>query len=62
MKKNKRYWSQAKKIIPGGNMFLSKRLNNDAIKDWPIYFSKSKDCYVWDLYKRKYVDLGLVFL
>ena len=40
-------------------MFLSKRLNNDVVKDWPIYFSKSKDCYVWDLYKRKYVDLGL---
>ena len=60
MKKNKRYWSQAKKIIPGGNMFLSKRLNNDVVKDWPIYFSKSKDCYVWDLYKRKYVDLGLM--
>ena len=60
MKKNKKYWSQAKKIIPGGNMFLSKRLNNDYIKDWPIYFSKSKDCYVWDLNKKKYVDLGLM--
>ena len=23
-------------------------------------FSKSKDCYVWDLNKKKYVDLGLI--
>lgn len=60
MKISKKYWSKAKKIIPGGNTFLSKRLNNDTIKDWPIYFTRSKGCYVWDLNNKRYTDLGLM--
>ncbi len=60
MKKSRKLWKKAKTIIPGGNMFLSKRLNNDTIKDWPIYFSKSKGCFVWDLNKKKFIDIGLM--
>ena len=60
MRKSKKFWEKAKKIIPGGNMFLSKRLNNDTIKGWPIYFTKSRGCYVWDLNKKRFTDLGLM--
>ena len=60
MKIDKKYWSKAKKVIPGGNTFLSKRLNNDKIKDWPVYFKKSKGCFVWDLNNKRYTDFGLM--
>lgn len=60
MNKSRKLWKKAKSIIPGGNMFLSKRLNNDTIKEWPIYFSKSKGCFVWDLNKKKFIDIGLM--
>ncbi len=60
MNKSRKLWKKAKTIIPGGNMFLSKRLNNDTIKEWPIYFSKSKGCFVWDLNKKKFIDIGLM--
>ena len=44
-----KYWKRAKEIIPGGNMFLSKRPEMFLPNKWPTYFSKAKDCYVWDL-------------
>ena len=39
-------WEEAKKIIPGGNMLLSKRPEMFSPKNWPAYFSKSKGCFV----------------
>ena len=49
---------KAKKIIPGGNMLLSKRPEMFLPNLWPSYFSKTKDCYVWDLDNNKYTDIS----
>ena len=49
-------WDKAKKIIPGGNMLLSKRAEMFLPDLWPTYFSKAKDCFVWDLDGNKYID------
>ena len=51
-------WRRALNVIPGGNMLLSKRPEMFLPGLWPVYFSKSKDCYVWDLDKKKYIDLA----
>ena len=55
-----RFYSRAKKIIVGGNMFLSKKPEMLLPKKWPTYFSKSKGCKVWDLDGNKYIDLCLM--
>ncbi len=59
MKKNigKLLWKNAKKIMPGGNMFLSKRPERFHPLNWPTYFSKSKGCIVTDLNNKKYYDM-----
>ena len=46
-------WKRAEKIIPGGNMMLSKNPNQFLPDEWPTYFSKSKGCQIWDLKKKK---------
>tara|TARA_E500000178_G_scaffold347426_1_gene400718 strand:- start:1926 stop:3965 length:2040 start_codon:yes stop_codon:yes gene_type:complete len=51
-------WTRAKKVIPGGNMMLSKRPEMFLPGLWPTYFSKSKGCYVWDLDGKKFIDLA----
>ena len=48
MGKGQKLYKRAKELIPGGNMLLSKRPEMFLPKLWPSYFSKSKDCYVWD--------------
>ena len=53
-------WKRAKKLIPGGNMLLSKRPEMFLPDEWPTYFSKSKACYVWDLNNRRYIDVSLM--
>ena len=53
-------WMKAKKIIPGGNMLLSKRSEMFLPNKWPSYFSKSKGCEVWDLDNKKYIDMCLM--
>ena len=55
-----KYWKRAKEVIPGGNMFLSKRPEMFLPNKWPTYFSKAKGCYVWDLDGKKYVDTCLM--
>ena len=59
MKKNsgKILWKIAKKIIPGGNMFLSKRPERFLPLNWPVYFSSSKGCVVHDIDNNKYYDM-----
>ncbi len=49
-------WKRALKVIPNGNMFLSKNPNQFLPDIWPTYFTKSKDSYVWDLDNKKYLD------
>ena len=56
MNLNNKLWNLAKKVIPSVNNFLSKNPIRFNVKGWPIYFQKSKGCYVWDLNKRKYID------
>jgi len=56
MNNSQKLWSRALKVIPNGNMFLSKNPNQFLPDIWPAYFSKSIDSYVWDLDKKKYLD------
>ena len=42
-------YKRAKRVIPGGNMLLSKRPEMFLPEKWPSYFSRSKGCKVWDL-------------
>ena len=64
MKKNintgQKLWNKAKKIIPGGNMLLSKRAEMFLPNQWPAYFSKAKNCNVWDLDGNKYIDMSIM--
>ena len=53
-------WKRAKKVIPGGNMLLSKRPEMFLPDQWPSYFSKAKGCHVWDLDGIKYTDMSLM--
>jgi len=53
-------WKRAKRVIPGGNMLLSKRAEMFLPDGWPAYFSKAKDCRVWDLDGREYVDMCIM--
>ena len=57
MNKGQRLYKNAKKIILGGNMLLSKRPEMFLPNLWPSYFYKAKDIYVWDLNKIKYTDM-----
>jgi glutamate-1-semialdehyde 2,1-aminomutase len=53
-------WKRAKRVIPGGNMLLSKRAEMFLPEKWPAYFSKAKDCRVWDLDGRELLDLCIM--
>ena len=53
-------WKRAKRIIPGGNMLLSKRAEMFLPEQWPAYFSKAKGCRVWDLDGNEYIDMSLM--
>ena len=56
LKKNKE-WKLAKKIIPGGNMLISKRSDFILPEYWPSYYKKAKGCYVWGLDDKKFLDM-----
>ncbi|MAZ07570.1 MAG: glutamate-1-semialdehyde aminotransferase [Rickettsiales bacterium] len=60
LSKGQKLWIKAKKLIPGGNMLLSKKSELFAPDIWPSYFTKTKGCYVWDLDKKKYTDFSLM--
>jgi len=55
-------WQKAKNIIPGGVMLFSKNPDLYLPKKWPAYFSKTKGCAVWDLNKKKYLDMSFMGL
>ena len=57
IKKSQKLYNRAKKIIPGGNMLLSKKPELYLPNGWPAYFSKAKGCHVWDLEDKKYIDI-----
>lgn len=53
-------WKRAKRVIPGGNMLLSKRAEMLLPEQWPAYFSRAKGCKVWDLDGCEYTDVFLM--
>lgn len=53
-------WRRAKRVIPGGNMLLSKRPEMFLPSGWPAYFSRASGCTVWDLDDIPYTDTGLM--
>jgi glutamate-1-semialdehyde 2,1-aminomutase len=53
-------YKRAKRVIPGGNMLLSKRPEMFLPEQWPSYFSKSKGCKVWDLDGKEYIDMSIM--
>ncbi len=53
-------WGRAKKIIPGGNMLLSKRSELFLPEGWPVYYSKTSGCTVWDISNKEYIDMSLM--
>ncbi len=53
-------WKKAKKIIPGGNMLLSKRPEIFLPGKWPAYFKKTYGCHVTDLDNKDYLDMSLM--
>tara|TARA_B100000989_G_scaffold297916_1_gene285233 strand:+ start:3138 stop:4382 length:1245 start_codon:yes stop_codon:yes gene_type:complete len=57
MNKNKTLWKKSKRIILKGNSLLSKNPENYS-KDWPAYFDRAKDCYIWSIDKKKYTDFS----
>ena len=59
-RKNHKLWIKAKKIIPGGNVFISKRPQFYLPEYWPTYYSKSKGCEIWDLNNNKFFDFSLM--
>ena len=58
--KGQKLWNRAKRVIPGGNMLLSKRAEMHLPNNWPSYFSKTSGCSVWDLDGRHYYDYHLM--
>ena len=53
-------WKRANRIIPGGNMLLSKRAEMFLPEKWPAYYDKAKGCFVWDLDGNKYIDMSIM--
>jgi glutamate-1-semialdehyde 2,1-aminomutase len=53
-------WKRAKRIIPGGNMLLSKRAEMFLPDQWPAYFTKAKGSKVWDLDGNAYIDMSIM--
>ena len=60
MSNGQKLWGRAKKVIPGGNMLLSKRAELFLPDGWPTYFSKSRGCKVWDISNKEYIDMSLM--
>jgi len=60
MGEGQKLWRRAKRVIPGGNMLLSKRAEMFLPEQWPTYFSRAKGCRVWDLDSRELIDMSIM--
>ena len=56
-KLGQRTYKLANNLIPGGTMLFSKKPELHLPNLWPNYFSKVKDCYLWDIDGNKYIDM-----
>lgn len=59
-KKGQELWHRARRVIPGGNMLLSKRPEMFLPEQWPAYFSRAKGCRIWDLDGREHIDMSIM--
>ena len=53
-------YKRAKKIIPGGNMLVSKRPEMFLPGKWPSYYKKARGCKVWDLDGNEFIDMSIM--
>ena len=60
MCEGQKIWKRAKKVIPGGNMLLSKRPEMFLPGNWPAYYSKAKGCKVWTLEGEELIDVSIM--
>ena len=60
MTEGQKMWRRAKRVIPGGNMLLSKQAEMFLPDQWPAYFNKAKGCRVWDLEGRELIDMSIM--
>ncbi|WP_028953320.1 aminotransferase class III-fold pyridoxal phosphate-dependent enzyme [Synechococcus sp. CC9616] len=62
MKKStgEKLWGRAKKVIPGGNMLLSKRAEIFLPNNWPTYYDSAYGCRVKDLDGRVFIDMSMM--
>ena len=60
MSEGQKLWSRARRVIPGGNMLLSKRPEMFLPEQWPSYFQSAKGCRVRDLDGNEYVDMSVM--
>lgn len=60
MGKGQELYKEAKQLIPGGTMLLSKRPEMFLPDQWPAYYKKAKGCNVWDLDDNKYTDMSFM--
>ena len=60
MSKGQNLWTEAKEIIPSGNMLLSKNPDLFLPKLWPSYYKKSKGIEIEDLDGNTFKDFSLM--
>ena len=60
MNSGQKLWQRAKKVIPGGNMLLSKRPEMFLPDQWPAYFDSAHGCTVVDLDGNEFIDMSLM--
>jgi glutamate-1-semialdehyde 2,1-aminomutase len=60
MATGQKLYKRAKRLIPGGNMLLSKRPEMFLPEKWPSYYSKSRGCKVWDLDGNEFIDMSIM--
>ncbi|HSY08588.1 MAG TPA: aminotransferase class III-fold pyridoxal phosphate-dependent enzyme [Steroidobacteraceae bacterium] len=60
MSTGQKLWKRAKRVIPGGNMLLSKRAEMFLPELWPAYFSRTQGCKVWDLDGNEFTDMSIM--
>jgi len=60
MNTGQKLWRRAKKVIPGGNMLLSKRPEMFLPEQWPTYFDRARGCRVWDLDGTEFIDMSIM--
>jgi glutamate-1-semialdehyde 2,1-aminomutase len=59
-KKSQIHWKKAKKLIPGGNMLLSKNPDRHLKNFWPAYYKSARGCKIKDYDNNIYTDLYLM--